>query len=616
MRVSITVSLFAVILSVAFVLAVPLVLYTHVGHRESNLIAANEIMERSANTLQLKFKSLVASAEMITNNLSIWPGVEVPPSAQPHPTRAFLIDQLRRFPHLSTISIGFDDGSYYMIGTARSRPSARLQKLNAPENTVLIEQSIFHADNGRRLSVRRFLDADGNTLHTTRSDAPDYDPRTRAWYIPGESNETNQRSEIYQFAGTGEPGLTISRRHPRGTVGIDLTLNRMEEFLRDEPQAISGMLAIFRADGTVLASTVNDDAHREALRDLMDRLRETPGFQSGVLSVQGAPWVARVSMAPISTNTEEILALAVPVSVIAAPVSAVTRTTLIVSVLVILGSVPVIWVISRGISRPLVTLAQDADCIRRFDLAPRTPANSAVDEIHQLQSAMQRMRTSLGVFSHYVPKALVQKLIQRNEIPHLGGSRRTITVLFMDIENFTAMSADLEPEEVMRRMSEYFEVVTQVLLAHGATIDKYIGDAVMAFWNAPDETPDHEFMTCCAALEIQNAAAAVTDRWTDVSVPVRTRIGLHSGEAVVGNVGSSDRMNFTALGATVNLAARLETLNRDLGTSILVSKQIVMKCEERLSFESVTTTKLKGFAHPIECFVLKAGPEQRPVSSL
>ncbi|WP_406644886.1 adenylate/guanylate cyclase domain-containing protein [Aliisedimentitalea scapharcae] len=603
-RFPITFSLFAVILGVALVLAVPLAIYSHVTHKNSTMITASEIMERSADILRLKIDDLIKPAEAVAQVLAIWPNVGHLPHEEGHSAELFLSRQLTRLPYLASINIGFDDGSFYLIGLAASRPPERLVELAAPEGTVFLTQSIFRNASGHRVSVRRFLDHQGELLAASQTLDPEYDPRVRPWFKSATDDKSVSRTKLYKFTGTGLPGLTISRRHPGGTVGVDVTLAQIEEFLGSEPQAESGLLTIFGSDGTVLASTAHDAEDELVQTDLIMRIQQEPGFRAGLIDAQGDPWVAHVVKASSRFEADEILALAMPVSTIAAPVNRVTRNTFLVSALILLSSIPIVWLVSRGLSRPLIGLATDADAIRRFDLdAPRS-GTSVVEEIFQLQSAMDRMRTSLGVFGQYVPKALVQKLIQQNEIPHLGGTRRELTVLFMDMENFTAMSADLDPDDVMNRMSHYFEAVTQVLLAHGATIDKYIGDAVMAFWNAPEDTPDHAALACQAALAVKEAAAQVTNSWQDIEMPVRTRIGVHTGPATVGNVGSSDRMNYTAFGATVNLAARLEGLNRDLKTDILVSTQLAKVCAGRFEFQSAGHSRLKGFAEPVEVFTL------------
>lgn len=341
---------------------------------------------------------------------------------------------------------------------------------------------------------------------------------------------SDRKTELYSFAGTGAPGLTISQRFRNGTIGIDITLHELDEFLEASPQAAGGIATIFRPDWPVFASTAKPESDQVVLKELANRVASAHSFRAGTLDIAGSPWVVQVTRALFGTETGEVLALALPVSSIAAPVARVTRNALIVSALIIVASIPVIWMVSRGLSRPLVALAQEADRIRHFDLEAEGENTSIVDEIEQLQASMNRMRTSLGVFSQYVPKVLEQKLIERDEIPELGGSRREITVRFMDMENFTAMSAGLAPEEVMKRMSDYFEVATKILLENDATIDKNIVDAIMEIRTALDDTPEHKEFTCRAAFAMREAANVVTFRPHQCTPPSarnnQSRVGL------------------------------------------------------------------------------------------
>jgi adenylate cyclase len=346
-------------------------------------------------------------------------------------------------------------------------------------------------------------------------------------------------------------------------------------------------------------------AHGEVADALLQRFRNEPGFRTGAVGIDGEAWLGDVTPIALGAGTRELLVLAMPMASVVEPFERVARSAMLVSVLIVAAFVPLIWLVSRWVSRPLVKLAASADAIRRFELADDAGRLSRVAEIGRLEEALANMRGHLRTFASYVPKALVRLWIERAETPILGGERREITVLFMDLENFTAMSATLTPEEVMRRMARYFEVVTQTLHAHEATIDKYIGDAVMAFWNAPLDTEDHVAKACRAALAVVEAARAETAGWSAAGAPVRTRIGLHCGEAIVGNVGSSDRMNYTALGAAVNLAARLETMNREQGTDVLVSAAIAARIGDRFVLERVGSTELKGFADPVEVFALR-----------
>lgn len=226
---------------------------------------------------------------------------------------------------------------------------------------------------------------------------------------------------------------------------------------------------------------------------------------------------------------------------------------------------------------------------------------------------MGRMKAGLRIFGLYVPKALVRQLVEADTEPALGGQRRAITVLFTDIVQFTDMAERTAPEALMHKLSTYFEELTDVLMANGATIDKYMGDAIMAFWNAPIEDPDHVARACRAALLARAANVALNERWAAEGQSVMTtRFGLHTGEAVVGNVGSSDRMNDTAIGAMVNLAARLEGLNKAYGTSILVTATIAARLIDRYLVRSVDQVVPKGIAHPTRIYELRGALPAEP----
>jgi adenylate cyclase len=600
-RVPITISVFSIIVAVAITLAASIITYAHSNHQEQALVVAKDLMTRSAESVQLRVAILINPIESIAKLSPGWPEIGERPTSLGHPSHSRILALLRDRPEISSIYLAYEDGDFYLVGRAATRPKERLRKLGAPDETVFLEQVILRGDQSAQL-IRRFLDDQGTEISSVTVDQAAYDPRTRPWYESAQAMEGTARTDVYLFAGTGKPGLTMSRRHDSGVVGVDMTLHQLATFLDKEPQAKHGVLAVLRADGEVLAQSSPDDTasggigsrdgqtsgRQGAVLEMLAQKRpDGAGSLTSTIEIEGESWLAYVASIPFGGNTKEFL------------------DTLIVSILIIAASVPLIWVVSRSVARPLIALADMADRLGKFDLSGEVSANSFVDEVRTLQGAMARMKTSLNTFGIYVPKALVKQLIERDEVPNLGGERRKITILFTDLENFTAMSAELSPEEVMRRMSQYFEAVTQTLIHHGATIDKYIGDAVMAFWNAPDDTSDHVRRACEAALELVEVAREETAAWSDPNLPpIRTRVGIHCGEAIVGNVGSSDRMNYTALGATVNLASRLETLNRDHGSDILVSQAVADEIAGAFETRGVGKVSLKGFEQPVNVFEL------------
>jgi adenylate cyclase len=252
------------------------------------------------------------------------------------------------------------------------------------------------------------------------------------------------------------------------------------------------------------------------------------------------------------------------------------------------------------------TLVAETDAIQRFEVQGNPGrVRSTIREIDDLGRSVSTMRAVVRTFSSFVPKRLVQQLVETGAELRLGGSRREVTVLFTDIEGFTNITENADPEQVMLQTSRYLAVMTEVIMAHGGTVDKFVGDGIMAIWNAPTEDADHVAHACAAVLAGRDANQKLNEAFSREGSPAyRTRFGLHTGEAVVGIIGSSDRMSYTALGATVNLAARLEPLNKEYGTTILVSKAVQQQVAERFVFRAVDTIKPRGFGTAVQIFEL------------
>jgi adenylate cyclase len=209
---------------------------------------------------------------------------------------------------------------------------------------------------------------------------------------------------------------------------------------------------------------------------------------------------------------------------------------------------------------------------------------------------------SIWSFARFVPKDIVRGIIDGSLSTELGGVRREVTILFTDVTNFTGIAEAADPGRLMQQTSRHFTALTQAFLAEGGTVDKYIGDSVMVFWNAPHLQPDHAARACRAALAAKAASDALNREFeAEGLAPFLVRLGIHCGVAVVGNVGSAERMNYTALGNAVNLAARLEGLNKEYGTTILVSEAVQERVADRFCFRPLAAVVAKGMTR--ETFV-------------
>jgi adenylate cyclase len=257
--------------------------------------------------------------------------------------------------------------------------------------------------------------------------------------------------------------------------------------------------------------------------------------------------------------------------------------------------VPVAWVFGSRMSKSLGRITAQAGGLSTLAQPDSSPVTSHITEIHQLGKTMAMAQRTIWSFAHFVPKEIVKGIINGSISSELGGIRQEVTILFTDVQNFTGIAEAADPDDLMRQTSRYLTVLTDAFLAEGATVDKYIGDAVMAFWNAPHPQPDHIERACRAALAAKAAGEALNLRFEAEGLPrFVTRIGLHVGEAVVGNVGSAERMDYTVLGSSVNLAARLEGLNKDYGTTILVSEAVRGRVDHCFRFNSIASVIAKG----------------------
>lgn len=208
-------------------------------------------------------------------------------------------------------------------------------------------------------------------------------------------------------------------------------------------------------------------------------------------------------------------------------------------------------------------------------------------------------------FSTYVSSQLVNEILKDPEKLKLGGEKRLVTVLFSDIRGFTSLSERLTPEGLVALLNEYLSPMTRIVLEEEGMLDKYIGDAIMAVFNAPVEIPDHPARACRTAIEMMEKLEELNSLWSARGWPrIDIGIGINTGEAVVGNMGAELRFDYTAIGDTVNLASRLEGINKLYGTNIIVSEQTWVHVKDGFSFREIDLVRVKGKESPSAIYEL------------
>ncbi|CAN5822692.1 adenylate/guanylate cyclase domain-containing protein [soil metagenome] len=528
------------------------------------------------------------------------------PSFAPDPSAAADRERLRqlalvisRYSTMAAAFVGYPDGRFLYAGQTESLSITMRLEFDAPDAPALLLRTV-EGEGAARLETWWFEMADGSRTKS-QSRAIDFDPRTRPWYLDALRTKAPALTDPYTFAQANVAGVSIGvPLRAGGAIGFDFTLNTLAQLIGEYRITPNSIILATSESGTVFMESEpcrtaaetqclpREDAVRSAMRTAVIRFAAGGQRVDRTVLLDGRDYRLLVHAMPETLGRRFMVAAAVPIVELSAGSQTLIQRVAIAAAiavgLAILGALFASWLLSRAISRIAIKTEQ----IGSLDFSDRAPVDSRITEIVRLSDSVERMRGGLEVFGRYVSKNLVHQIMRSPETAGVGGTRREITVMFTDIEGFSRLSETMEPELLTNRLSRYFDALGTAILANRGTIDKYIGDGIMAFWNAPEPDPDHIANACRAALEAAAAGNALSEKWRARGRPgFRTRFGLHAGPAVVGNVGARERINYTLVGAVANQASRLEGLNKVYGTEILASGEVAGFTADRFVWRHV-----------------------------
>lgn len=590
----------------------------------------DKVAQLGADRIDSHFKTVRDSLEVLAG----LPSIQTAEIGDNQRLYAVMVAMLRNNPQLFNVYAGYEDGSFLEMDVIdRANPAFR-SSLHIPEEALFRLVVISHT--GAASPMTMFLT--DKLISVAEAPGPaNYDPRRRPWYIDAFRKEGTLLTGPYTFFATGEPGYTLRIPLPQGRRGVvagDILLNQSEEMLNRQRLGKSGMAFLFNdADQIVahpqMSGLMQGSGDRSGQLPKIGRINLSgllPAIQSWRRSGQphqffkdrtGRTYVAAFHKIETAGSADIRLAVIAPLDEFFSAIISERRRLFVLALGFVLAMLPLAFWLGSLMARSLRDLARQTDEIQRFQIVERPQMRSIIDEIDELGRSLFTMRTVIRNFSSFVPRQIVRQLIESGALLSLGGSRREITVLFTDVADFTAKTEKADPSQVMIHTSRYFAALSEVIMSHHGTVDKFIGDAVMAFWNAPADDPDHTVNACRAVLACLHRNDEVNEVFRDEGWPAySTRFGLHVGDAMVGNIGSSDRMNYTALGATINLASRLEGLNKSYGTRILVSAAVEARAESAFVFRGIDRIKPKGFAEPVRICELRRERDGAAASEL
>ena len=393
--------------------------------------------------------------------------------------------------------------------------------------------------------------------------------------------------------------------------GLVLVGARIDRDTLDAMRAISGLhVALLGADAHVVATL--PAAAREAL---VARLAEAASMTSasGVTAARewqlaGERWL--VARAPIVPGEERVsFLLLASIDAELGFLGALEQSFLGLGAAILALALGLAFVLARGVARPVAELACAAERVGAGDLDTRVDVTTG-DELEQLGASFNRMVAGLRErdrirrsFERHVSREVVAELLRHPEALAPRGARRTVSVLFSDLEGFTSLAEQRAPEEVLACLNEYFEVLCGAVLDAGGTVNELLGDGVLASFGAPIAHADHAARACRAALVASQRLTSLAGSWQTRGLPpLRWRIGIHTGEVVIGEMGTEERTKYGVIGDAVNLASRLEGANKALGTVILVSEATRDAAGDAFAFREIDTIRVAGRSQPLRVF--------------
>lgn len=465
-----------------------------------------------------------------------------------------------------------------------------------------------------------------------------YDARVRPWFRAAADSRAVAWSPIYLIANP-PPRLGITLAEPvygdsgelAYVVATDLIVSSFSKFLGELDLGVDGRIAVIDSDGFLVANSTGepllaldgDQARRVKGADSRDPILAAVSehlVRSGRLGSLTEDWLfdldvdgerQLVEVSPVANRKLPWVAVVtVPEAAVLGAVHRSARDTLGLSALGVFLAFVLGALVNRRITRPLDRVTEDLQKVARFELEPAPPSGTPFAEVAAIEDATERMKRGLRSFERYVSSDLVRSLIRHNREASLGVEPVAVTVFFSDIEGFTTLAEQLDPDVLVDIVGAYLGEWSNLILFSGGTVDKFIGDAIMAFWNAPEEVEDHPSVACEVALACQERLAALNREWEARGLPrIHSRIGLHTDTALVGNLGSMQRMDYTVVGDGVNLASRIEGLNKNYGTSILISEELRAAVGERFVVRPVDRVRVKGRQEETTVYELVARAE-------
>ncbi len=531
-----------------------------------------------------------------------------------------MIDVSRYYTSVYALYFGQPTGNFFCIINLVNEGLTRYffdQNKPLPSNAVFAVQFIDRTASPP-LETYVYLNDNKEEVGRETSNTPTFDPRDRPWYKGAVQEQEIHWTGLYAYAPLPFQGISVTdpifdaKGQLIAVAGADLTLNSLGDFLLNLKIGKEGKAFILNSSGNLVVPQIKDTSLVDtAYKSYSKEKTRDFSFDFGK-----TPYLGSVHPFVLSKRSEWLILIAVPEDDFFHEALVSREETVFISLAILLIAGLIVYYFSKRISDPIVQLALEADKIKRFELESNVKIDSHIREISMMANSMSAMRIAVNSFAKYIPKDVVKQLLQKGEEIKLGGEKKKLSILFTDISGFTPIAESYDPEKLILLLSEYFNGISHIILEMQGTIDKFIGDGIMAFWGAPREVLDPSEKACLAALNCLGFIKNLNEKYQKEGKPqFFTRFGIHTGNVIVGNIGTPERINYTVMGGPVNIAARLQTINKDYRTQIMVTEEVKQEAGDAFLFRPLDEIIIRGLAvkrkiYELMAIKLNATPDQ------
>lgn len=532
-----------------------------------------------------------------------------------------------------------DEMRHRFFQTTKDYPNLLGEIFSDPEGNFFYFEKLsdgtfnFHTNEGTKEKVVK-LDKNGDFTGTSYYLPEKLYPPTRSWFMAAVKNKKNILSDpfIYFYNKAtvivlaGNPIYKKTDGSLLGVLGFPIMLSHISDFIATLKLTQNTEILIIDDKDNVIAAKELQHFAGSQLPKIPDiefsrtwiskaiNLYKVSKKEIFFFDSNNQKYLAYFKSLPVSIDSQWNIAIILPFSDLTGGLTKNLIISMLIAVLILIFGVFLAWIASKAISKPIVNLANRVDFIKNLEfkesVVPNAGSGTNIKEIHHMENSFAAMEQSIKSFVRYIPFSLAKILISSGKVAEVGGEYKRITLMFTDIYDFTLLSEDMHPRKLTSFLSEYFEAMTKVVLANSGTLDNYIGDGIMAFWGAPLNDEDHALHACRSALLMLEALSELNKNWQVANKPnVSIRIGINTGDVVVGNIGSEEKLSYTAIGDSVNVSNRLQDLNKVYGTIILVGQMTyeLIKDSKDLAFRFIDFTAVRGKHEFIRVYELLAG---------